>query len=68
MGRRQSIRDMISLDLSEPIQRGGRIIGDTMETAGQILREGSDTMRSMAKRDMDLLRKQAGRWQRKFHL
>lgn len=68
MGRRQSIRDMISLDLSEPIQRGGRMIGDTMEAAGQILREGSDTMRTMAKRDMSLLRKQASRWQRKLHL
>lgn len=67
--RRQSIRDLISLDdLSEPIQRGGRMIGDTMEAAGQALRDRSDSMRSLARRDMKILRKEAGRWQRKMHL
>ena len=68
MSRRQSFRDLLSLDLSEPIQRGGRMISDTMEAAGQALREGSDSMRSMARRDLGLLRKEAGRWQSKLHL
>jgi hypothetical protein len=66
--RRQSLRDLISLDLSEPIQRGGQMIGDTMEAAGQALRDRSDSMRSMARRDLNMLRKEAGRWQRKMHL
>lgn len=68
MSRRQSFRDLLSLDLSEPIQRGGRMISDTMEAASQALRDGSDSMRSMARHDLDLLRKEAGRWQRKLHL
>jgi len=66
--RRQSLRDLISLDLSEPIERGGRMISDTMATAGQALRDSSDSMRSMARRDLNVLRKEAGRWQRKLHL
>lgn len=68
MSRRQSLRDLLLRDLSEPIQRGGKMIGETMEAAGQALRESSDTMRSMARRDMNVLRKEASRWQRRLHL
>jgi len=66
--RRQSFRDLMSVDLSEPIQRGGRMISETLESAGQALRDRSDSMRSIAQRDMGILRKEAGRWQRKLHL
>ena len=68
MNRRQSFRGLMSLDLSEPIQRGGRMISDTMAAAGEALRDSSDSMRSMARHDMKVLRKEAGRWQRMLHL
>jgi len=68
LSRRQSIRDVIVRDLSEPLQRGGRILSETIEAAEHALRDGSDSVRTMAKRDIDLLRKQAGRLQNRFHL
>lgn len=68
LSRKQSLKDLLVRDLSEPIQRGGRLLGETMDAAGQAFRDSSDTMRSMARRDMSLLRKEAGRWQRRFGL
>jgi hypothetical protein len=68
MSRRQELHDLILRDLSEPIQRGRQMLATTMEAAGQALSDGSDSMRSMARRDLDLLRKEASRWQSKMHL
>jgi len=68
MGRRQSLRDLITRDLSEPLQRGGRMISETVEAAGEVLRDRSDAFRSLARRDLNLLRKEANRWQRNLHL
>ncbi|HSI13536.1 MAG TPA: hypothetical protein VK961_15940 [Chthoniobacter sp.] len=68
VNRRQSFRGLMSLDLSEPIQRGGRMLSDTVAAAGEALRDSSDSMRTMARRDMKVLRKEASRWQRMLNL